>query len=60
MRISPKKNEIFDCWIRVPDAGNASPVVNIIPVQILGYRLAVLRGNNPDYPRNLAKSVTVK
>jgi glucosamine--fructose-6-phosphate aminotransferase (isomerizing) len=58
--IAPERNEVFDYWIRVPDAGNASPIVNIIPVQILGYHLAVLRGINPDYPRNLAKSVTVK
>ncbi|MCJ7817201.1 MAG: glutamine--fructose-6-phosphate transaminase (isomerizing) [Candidatus Aenigmarchaeota archaeon] len=58
--ISPENNEIFDYWIKVPDAGNASPIVNIIPVQILAYHLAVLRGCDPDYPKNLAKSVTVK
>lgn len=58
--ISPENNEAFDCWIKVPDAGNASPIVNIIPVQILAYHLAVCRGCDPDRPRNLAKSVTVK
>ena len=58
--ISPENNEIFDFWIRVPDAGNASPIVNIIPVQMLAYYIAVLRGLDPDKPRNLAKSVTVK
>jgi len=58
--VSPENNEIFDDWIKVPDAGNASPIVNIIPVQLLAYQLAVLRKNNPDMPRNLAKSVTVK
>ena len=58
--VSPENNEAFDYWLKVPDAGNASPVVNIIPVQILAYHLAVLRGNDPDYPRNLAKSVVVK
>ncbi|MBN1494569.1 glutamine--fructose-6-phosphate transaminase (isomerizing) [Candidatus Peregrinibacteria bacterium] len=58
--VSPENNEIFDFWIKVPDAGNASPIVNIIPVQLLAYQLAVLRKNNPDMPRNLAKSVTVK
>jgi len=58
--ISPEDNEIFDYWIKVPDAGNASPIVNIIPVQLLAYQLAILRKNNPDMPRNLAKSVTVK
>lgn len=58
--LAPKKEEVFDYWIRVPDSGNASAIVNIIPVQILAYQLAVLRKNNPDMPRNLAKSVTVK
>lgn len=58
--VSPNKEEVFDYWIRVPDAGNASSIVNIIPIQILAYQLAVLRKNNPDMPRNLAKSVTVK
>ena len=58
--VSPENNEVFDYWIRVPDAGNASPIVNIIPIQILAYHLAVLNGHDPDYPRNLSKSVTVK
>jgi glucosamine--fructose-6-phosphate aminotransferase (isomerizing) len=58
--VGPTKEEVFDFWIRVPDCGNASPIVNIIPVQLLAYQLAVLRKNDPDMPRNLAKSVTVK
>jgi glucosamine--fructose-6-phosphate aminotransferase (isomerizing) len=58
--VSPENEEIFDFWIKVPDAEVASPIVNIIPIQLLAYHLAVLRQNNPDMPRNLAKSVTVK
>jgi glucosamine--fructose-6-phosphate aminotransferase (isomerizing) len=58
--VSPKNSSMFDAWIKVPDAGNASPIVNIIPVQILAYHIALIRGIDPDYPRNLAKSVTVK
>lgn len=58
--IAPENNEVFDEWIKVPDAGTAQPIVNIIPVQILAYFLAVKRGKDPDMPRNLAKSVTVK
>ena len=58
--VSPEYHEVFDYWIKVPDSGMASPIVNIIPIQILAYQLAVLRQNNPDMPRNLAKSVTVK
>ncbi len=58
--VSPVRHEMFDLWIKVPDAGAAQPIVNIIPIQILAYSLAVLRGKDPDMPRNLAKSVTVK
>lgn len=58
--ISPEQHEAFDQWIRVPDVGVASPLVNLIPIQLMAYYLGVLRGHNPDMPRNLAKSVTVK
>ncbi len=58
--ISPENQEVFDEWIKVPDVGVASPLVNIIPTQLLAYYIAVLRGLDPDMPRNLAKSVTVK
>jgi glucosamine--fructose-6-phosphate aminotransferase (isomerizing) len=58
--ISPENNDAFDYWLKVPDVGNASPIVNIIPVQILAYHLGILRGCDVDMPRNLAKSVTVK
>jgi len=37
-----------------------SPVVNVIPLQLLAYHLAVRRGCDVDQPRNLAKSVTVE
>lgn len=58
--VSPINDPIFDYWIKVPDANAASHIVNIIPIQILSYHLALLKENNPDKPRNLAKSVTVK
>ena len=58
--VSPKSNESFDFWIKVPEVGNLNPIVQIIPIQILSYQLAILRGCDPDKPRNLAKSVTVK
>jgi glucosamine--fructose-6-phosphate aminotransferase (isomerizing) len=58
--ISYQNNEVFDFYIKVPEVGDLNPVVQIIPIQILSYQLAVLRGADPDKPRNLAKSVTVK
>lgn len=58
--VAPENHAIFDHWIKVPDVGAAQPIVNIIPIQILAYLLAIQRGRDPDMPRNLAKSVTVK
>jgi glucosamine--fructose-6-phosphate aminotransferase (isomerizing) len=58
--IASKDNEIFDFWIPVPDLGIASPIVNIIPIQLLSYYTALEKELDPDKPRNLAKSVTVK
>lgn len=58
--VSPDNHDVFDYWLKVPNVDILSPIVNIIPVQMLAYHLGVLRGNNPDKPRNLAKSVTVK
>lgn len=47
--------------IRVPRTyGFFGPIVNIIPLQLLAYYIAVARGTNVDQPRNLAKSVTVE
>ena len=58
--VGPENNGAFDYWLKVPEAGEAQAILNLIPVQILAYYLAVERGLNPDMPRNLAKSVTVK
>ena len=47
--------------LRLPEhAGLLSPVVHVIPLQLLAYHTAVLRGTDVDKPRNLAKSVTVE
>ncbi|MGH7325921.1 MAG: glutamine--fructose-6-phosphate transaminase (isomerizing) [Candidatus Rokuibacteriota bacterium] len=58
--LSPEPHEAFDCHIPVADLGPATAIVNAVPAQLLGYYLALLRGHDPDKPRNLAKSVTVK
>ncbi len=58
--VGPKNHEVFDFWLRTPDVGDASPIVNIIPVQMLAYHLGILRGCDIDTPRNLAKSITVQ
>ncbi|MFH1316906.1 MAG: glutamine--fructose-6-phosphate transaminase (isomerizing) [Candidatus Woesearchaeota archaeon] len=58
--IDSKPNEIYDYLIKLPEAGAATPILLMIPLQILAYYLALERGTDPDKPRNLAKSVTVK
>jgi glucosamine--fructose-6-phosphate aminotransferase (isomerizing) len=47
--------------VRLMDhAGPLSPILHVIPLQLLAYHVAVLRGTDVDKPRNLAKSVTVE
>src|SRR5262249_40678089 len=58
--VSTDAHEAFDAHIGVADLGPATAIVNAVPAQLLGYYLALLRGHDPDKPRNLAKSVTVK
>ncbi len=58
--IAPRADEAFDLHIPVADLGEATGLVQAVPAQLLGYFLALLRGHDPDKPRNLAKSVTVK
>ncbi len=59
--VSDKKNEIYDFWIKIPKVDELLyPIVTVVPLQLLAYHLAVSRGYDPDRPRNLAKSVTVK
>ena len=51
----------FDYAIEVPDTSkDFSPIINQIPLQLIAYHSAVLRGCDVDKPRNLAKSVTVE
>lgn len=58
--ISPKPHADFDYYLPVSDTGETSAIMNIIPLQLLAYYMAVELGNNVDKPRNIAKSVTVK
>jgi glutamine---fructose-6-phosphate transaminase (isomerizing) len=54
-------DELSDYLIKIPHTLEAlSPILTTIPLQMLAYHLAVLRGCNVDQPRNLAKSVTVE
>lgn len=53
--------ELADHVIEVPQTEEIlSPLISIVPLQLLAYHIAILRGCNVDQPRNLAKSVTVE
>ncbi len=58
--ISPVREEVFDEYIPVPDVGEVTIIPNVVIGQLLAYYLTIERGFDPDMPRNLAKSVTVK
>lgn len=52
---------LADHFIEIPEVNEyLSPLLTVIPLQLLAYHIAVLRGCNVDQPRNLAKSVTVE
>lgn len=58
--VGPINEEVFDFWIEARDCQDATAIAQIVPIQILAYLLSVKKGYDPDKPRNLAKSVTVK
>ena len=59
--ISNKKDALYDYQITIPTINESLyPLIEVIPLQLLAYHLSICNNGNPDYPRNLAKSVTVK
>ena len=53
--------KIADDVIEIPSAPDLlAPILEIVPLQLLAYHIAVRRGCDVDQPRNLAKSVTVE
>lgn len=57
--VGTEDHEAFDYFIESPEDENRE-ILEVIPFQLLAYETSLLRGNDPDKPRNLAKSVTVK
>jgi len=59
--VSDRESDIYDSWVKLPEVDELLyPMVAVVPLQLLAYYLAINRGCDPDKPRNLAKSVTVK
>ena len=59
--VSDVPSDSYDYWLQIPKVNPLLyPVLLVAPLQLFAYHMAVARGCNPDMPRNLAKSVTVK
>ena len=59
--VSDAKSDRADAVLKVPEAlPQLSPILNLIPLQLFAYHIAVSKGLDVDRPRNLAKSVTVE
>jgi len=59
--VSDIESDVYDYWIEMPKIDEVLyPISEIIPLQLLSYYSALEKNTDPDYPRNLAKSVTVK
>lgn len=58
--ISSRNNSVFNEFVEIENCHEATIIPNVVFAQLLGYYLAILKGCDPDKPRNLAKSVTVK
>ncbi|MBM2818598.1 MAG: glmS [Nitrosarchaeum sp.] len=59
--ISDVPSDTYDYWVEIPKTSELTYIISeIIPIQLLSYYAALEKNTDPDYPRNLAKSVTVK
>jgi glucosamine--fructose-6-phosphate aminotransferase (isomerizing) len=59
--VSDRQDELYDAWIKIPQVDEPFyPLITIAPLHLFAYYLALELGKDPDKPRNLAKSVTVK
>lgn len=58
--VSCKSHPVYDDYIEIKKCDDATIIPHVVIAQLLGYHLAVAKGLDPDKPRNLAKSVTVK
>ena len=53
-----RDRHVHQC-VKIPSNGLLTAILATIPFQLIAYELSVLKGINPDKPRNLAKAVTV-
>lgn len=59
--VSDIENELYDTWTNIRKVDQLfNPMISIAPIHLLAYHIMKEGGKDPDKPRNLAKSVTVK
>jgi glucosamine--fructose-6-phosphate aminotransferase (isomerizing) len=58
--VDSKPSQAYDFHIQIPNLERTTPLLALLPIHLLSYYLALERGCDPDKPRNLAKSVTVR
>jgi len=59
--VGSSSSDVYDRFVAIPEVNEVFyPLLEVIPFQMIAYYLALEKNANPDYPRNLAKSVTVK
>jgi glucosamine--fructose-6-phosphate aminotransferase (isomerizing) len=56
----PRLRANADAVIAIPKSDeNIGPLLGVLPLQLLSYHMSVMRGYDPDFPRNLSKTLTV-
>jgi len=58
--ISSVNNPVYDLFIPIADCQETTIIPNVVITQLINYYLSLTKGLDPDKPKNLAKSVTVK
>ena len=57
--IASLRSNASDMIVLPPSSPEIASLLAVLPLQLLSYHMSVLRGNDPDFPRNLSKTLTV-
>jgi glucosamine--fructose-6-phosphate aminotransferase (isomerizing) len=53
-------SRLVDKFIHIPSCGMLTPLLSVLPIQLITYETAIMKGVDPDRPRHLAKEITVQ
>jgi glucosamine--fructose-6-phosphate aminotransferase (isomerizing) len=57
--IEDYSKEDCDYLIHIPNDGYLTSILSVVPIQYISYKIALKKGHNPDFPKNLSKTITV-